>query len=63
MEQGYSQEKLSFRSGLHQTYISSIERGERNITLDTASRVSKALGTTLSDMISEIERKDDPDVA
>jgi transcriptional regulator with XRE-family HTH domain len=32
-ERGYSQEEFSFRVGLHQTYISSVERGERNVTI------------------------------
>jgi transcriptional regulator with XRE-family HTH domain len=44
-ERGYSQEEFSFRVGLHQTYISSVERGERNVTIQTADRIAKALGT------------------
>jgi transcriptional regulator with XRE-family HTH domain len=55
IERGYSQEDFSFRVGLHQTYVSSVERGERNVTIETASRIAKALGTTLTDMFSELE--------
>ena len=55
-EQVLSQEDFSFRVGLHQTYVSSVERGKRNVTLGTADRIARALGTTLSTMISEIER-------
>lgn len=55
LERGYSQEDFSFRSGLHQTYVSGIERGRRNVTLETADRLAKALGTTLSSMFSELE--------
>ena len=60
-EMGYSQEEFSFRVGLHQTYVSSVERGERNVTIQTADRIAKALGTTLADIFAEIERvSDDP---
>lgn len=58
-EKGYSQEEFSFRVGLHQTYVSSIERGERNVTIQTADRIAKALGTTLAELFSEIERARD----
>jgi len=32
-ERGISQEQLAFKADLHRTYISSIERGEQNISL------------------------------
>jgi len=60
-ERGYSQEEFAFRVGLHQTYVSSVERGERNVTIGTADRIARALGTTLAGMFSELERgPDDP---
>ncbi len=60
-EKGYSQEDFSFRVRLYQTYISSVERGERNVTIQTADRIAKALGTTLADLFGELERgPDDP---
>ncbi len=55
-ERGYSQEEFSFRVGLHQTYVSSVERGERNVTIQTADRIAKALGTTLADLFAQLER-------
>ncbi|WP_207956915.1 helix-turn-helix transcriptional regulator [Rubrobacter tropicus] len=54
---GYSQEDFSFRVGLHQTYVSSVERGERNVTIGTANRIARALGTTLADLFVELERR------
>jgi transcriptional regulator with XRE-family HTH domain len=61
LEKGYSQEEFSFRVGLHQTYVSSVEHGERNVTIGTAERIAKALNATLSSMFSELERgSDDP---
>ncbi|HET6660628.1 MAG TPA: helix-turn-helix transcriptional regulator [Rubrobacter sp.] len=59
VEKGYSQEEFSFRVGLHQTYVSSIERGERNVTIQTADRIARALGTTLSSMLSELDQYPD----
>jgi transcriptional regulator with XRE-family HTH domain len=53
---GYSQEEFSFRSGLHQTYVSSVERGERNVTIGTADKIARALGTTLAGLFGELER-------
>lgn len=57
LEQGLSQEDFSFKAALHQTYVSSIEAGRRNVTIETADRIAVALGTTLSSMFSELERE------
>jgi transcriptional regulator with XRE-family HTH domain len=58
-ERGYSQEEFSFRVGLHQTYVSSVERGERNVTIGTADRIAKALGMTLAGLFEELEQGQD----
>ncbi|WP_019639979.1 helix-turn-helix domain-containing protein [Paenibacillus fonticola] len=42
-EKGYTQESLSEKSGIHVTYISDIERGERNISMETLEKVISAL--------------------
>jgi len=55
-EKGYSQEEFSFKVGLHQTYVSSVERGERNVTIGTADKIAKALGTTLADLFAQLEQ-------
>ena len=38
-----SQEALADIAGLHRTYISSVERGEKNFTVDTLERIAEAL--------------------
>jgi transcriptional regulator with XRE-family HTH domain len=38
-----SQEELADKAGLHRTYIGGIERGERNITLDSLQIIATAL--------------------
>lgn len=46
-----SQEKLAFKSGLHRTYISDIERGARNVSLVNIEKISKALGVSNSELL------------
>ena len=52
--QGISQEVLAQKSGLHRTYIGSVERGERNITLVNIEKITKALGLSLGDMLNDM---------
>ena len=43
LQQDLSQEKLAELSGLHRTYISSIEREQRNISIDNIAKIASAL--------------------
>lgn len=48
---GLSQEALADRAGLHRTYISSIERAERNVSLQNIFGIAEALGVNPGDLI------------
>jgi transcriptional regulator with XRE-family HTH domain len=48
---GLSQEKLSFECSLDRTYIGSVERGERNISVINLKKIATALNTNLSELL------------
>jgi transcriptional regulator with XRE-family HTH domain len=48
LEKGWSQEELSFESGLHRTYIGAVERGEKNLTVKNLVRIARSLGVQAS---------------
>ncbi len=54
---GISQEELAFRSGLHRTYVGSVERGERNLSLENIFVFAKTLGCHPRDLIPELPSK------
>ncbi|MBA7672986.1 hypothetical protein ES703_81174 [subsurface metagenome] len=56
LARGLSQEKLAFKSGMHRTYLGSIERGERNPSLKNIAAIAEALGVSLSQLFSFEDR-------
>lgn len=52
---GFTQEELAFKSDLHRTYIGAVERGEKNITVLSLSKISAALEVETSKLMDGID--------
>lgn len=52
---GFSQEQLAEKSYCHPTYIGQIERGEKNPTIESIEKITKALGISLSQLLEKID--------
>jgi transcriptional regulator with XRE-family HTH domain len=50
IEKNISQEKLSYETGFHRTYIGMVERGERNISLSNIAVFSKVFEIPISEL-------------
>ena len=50
-QEGWSQEELAERSGLHRTYISGVERGGRNPTLTVIDKIANALKVRIAELV------------
>jgi transcriptional regulator with XRE-family HTH domain len=50
-EKGFSQESFAYRCELDRTYIGSIERGERNISLKNIEVIAKALEISIAELM------------
>ena len=54
---GITQEELAERADLHRTYISMLERGVRNPTLEVLAQLAEALETPMSTIVRDVERR------
>ncbi|MDD3026465.1 MAG: helix-turn-helix transcriptional regulator [Erysipelotrichaceae bacterium] len=49
-----SQEELGFRSGLSKNYISDVERGARNVSLQTIEKIARGLEIPIKELFEFI---------
>lgn len=54
---GISQERLAELAKLHRTYVSSVERGKRNVSLLNIERLALALKVTMADLMPDKKGK------
>ncbi len=52
-ESRYSQEQLADMCDLHRTYISDVERGNRNISIDNIEKIAAALNMPANELLKE----------
>jgi transcriptional regulator with XRE-family HTH domain len=53
LEKGLSQEKLAYEADIDRTYIPSIEKGERNVSITVIEKIAKALKVKISVLFDE----------
>lgn len=51
LQAGHSQEEFAHIAGLDRTYVGSVERGERNVSLDNIYRLARALDIAANDLL------------
>ena len=59
--QGLSQEKLAEKAGLHPTYIGQVERGEKNLTIESLEKITSALDVSMASVFEKIEERGESD--
>jgi transcriptional regulator with XRE-family HTH domain len=64
-ERGLSQEQLALTAEIDRTFMSQLERGEVNVSIDTLIKVAQVLGQTLGSLTTQAERNSNssPDAA
>lgn len=56
LEKNLTQEAVAEGAGLHPNYVSSVERGQRNISIGNIERISCALGVGMPELLAESEK-------
>lgn len=52
IDAGMSQERLADEAGLDRTFIGTLERGQRNISIDNIELIAKAIGTPAGELLN-----------
>lgn len=53
--EGYSQERFANHCGINRTYMTAIETGKRNVSLDVIERIAKGLSMDTGRLFAEVE--------
>ena len=53
LEKRLTQERVAEAAELHPNYVSSVERGERNISICNIARIAAALGVSMEALVAE----------
>lgn len=56
-EAGHSQEAFAHVCGVHRTYMTGIERGRHNVSLDILERLAEGLKLDTGELMAEAERE------
>lgn len=62
LQSGMSQEALAEETGLHRTYIGSVERGERNLSVDNIEKLAAALHVPPSELLTPTGQGSDAEI-
>jgi len=55
MDKSISQENLALQADIDRTYISDIEKGERNISVEILEKLANTLEISISDLFKQVE--------
>lgn len=55
VNKNFSQEKLALEANIDRTYISDIEKGERNISLEIIQKLAKTLQISITELFKKVE--------
>ena len=56
---GLSQGDLAYRIGINRSYLSEVENGHRNLTIDILTRLGDIMSITLSDLFKGVDSEED----
>ncbi|MBE5471743.1 helix-turn-helix domain-containing protein [Mycobacteroides abscessus] len=54
LERNFSQEAFADHMGVHRTYFGAVERGERNLTLQTLEKIAEFLGVDPRSLLDDV---------
>jgi len=62
-DRSLSQERLAELAGLHRTYISSVEQGRRNVSIENIHKIANALGVSMTEIVQLCEDRLDRNIS